>query len=62
MTYLRLAITAPARAWRWGQRYPYGAIGYGLLLLVGAWLSRPLLVAVAAAAIISGIVAIFNPR
>ncbi|MGB5972701.1 MAG: hypothetical protein WBG38_05255 [Nodosilinea sp.] len=62
MTYLRLMVTAPARAWHWGQRYPYGAIGYGLLLLAGAWLSRPLLVAIAAAAIISGLVAIFNPR
>ncbi|MBE9159728.1 hypothetical protein IQ265_23245 [Nodosilinea sp. LEGE 06152] len=60
MTYLRLALTAPARAWAWGQRYPYGAIGYGLILLAGAWLSRPLLVAIAAAAIISGLIAIFK--
>lgn len=62
MNYLHLAITAPARAWHWGQRYPYGAIGYGLLLMAGAWLSRPLLVAIAAAAIISGLVAIFRPE
>ncbi len=62
MNYLRLAITAAARAWAWGQRYPYGAIGYGLLLLMGAWVSRPLLVIIAAAAITSGLVAIFRPH
>ena len=62
MNYLRLIATSPARAWSWGQRYPYGAIGYGLLLLVGAWLSRPMLVAIAAAAITSGLVAIFRPQ
>lgn len=50
MNYLRLAITAPARAWAWGQSHPFEAIGYGLIVLLGAWLARPLLVAVAAAA------------
>jgi hypothetical protein len=30
--------------------------------LLGAWVSRPLLVIIAAAAIISGIAAIFNPQ
>ncbi|PZO32941.1 MAG: hypothetical protein DCF17_22520 [Shackletoniella antarctica] len=62
MNYLRLVATSPARAWAWGQRYPYAAIGYGLVLLLGAWVSRPLLVIIAAAAIISGIAAIFNPQ
>lgn len=62
MKYLVLIVTAPSRAWDWGQRYPYGAIGYGLVLLGGAWLSRPLLVAIAAAAIVSGLVSIFRPQ
>lgn len=62
MNHLRLLVTSPARAWAWGQLYPYGAIGYGLLLLAGAWLSRPLLVIIAAAAITSGLVAIFRPQ
>ncbi|HSP31470.1 MAG TPA: hypothetical protein VLO13_05595 [Halomonas sp.] len=62
MKYLRLIATSPARAWAWGQRYPYAAIGYGLVLLVGAWFSRPLLVIIAAAAITSGLVAIFKPQ
>ncbi len=62
MRHLRLVATAPARAWAWGQRYPYAAISYGLILLLGAWVSRPLLVIIAAAAIISGLVAIFRPE
>lgn len=60
MKHLRLVLTAPARAWSWGQRYPYAAIAYGLLLLAGAWVARPLLVVVAAAAILSGLNAIFR--
>ncbi|MGB3309965.1 MAG: hypothetical protein WBG32_00135 [Nodosilinea sp.] len=62
MRHLHQALTAPGRAWSWGQRYPYAAIGYGLVLLLGSWLSRPLLVACAAAAIISGLLAIFKPH
>lgn len=62
MNYLQLIATSPARAWSWGQRYPFAAIGYGLVLLIGAFIARPLLVIIGAAAIISGLVAIFKPE
>ena len=59
MNYLRLLFTAPARAWAWGQSHPFEAIGYGLIVLLGAWIARPLLVVVAAAAILSGLKTLF---
>ena len=56
MTYLKLM---PQRAWCWGQHYPYDAIFYGLFLIGAAMVSK-LLIVIVAAAIVSGITAIFR--
>lgn len=61
MNYLRLLITAPLRAWSWGQLHPGNSILYGLLLFLMAFISRPVLVAIGAACILSGLVASFRP-
>ena len=60
MIYLRLIATMPQRAWVWGQRYPYEAICYGLVLIVAAMVSKLAIVIIAAAAIGSGLTAIFR--
>lgn len=62
MNYLRLLITAPLRAWSWGQLHPERAIVYGLVVVGGAFISKPVLVAVGSAAILSGLVASFKPQ
>jgi len=60
MTYLKLIVTMPQRAWCWGQQYPYEAILYGLLLLAAAMVSKLAIAIIAAAAIVSGLTAIFR--
>jgi len=48
-------IEMPARAWVYGQRYPYEAIVYGLVLAGLAMVSKLLLALLSCVVVISGI-------
>jgi hypothetical protein len=45
----------PYRAWQYGQRYPYEAIVYGLVLAGLSMISKPLLALLACVVVVSGI-------
>ena len=54
-----LALTLyhlPARAWHYGQRYPYEAIVYGLAIAALSLVSKLLLALLACVVVASGIV------
>jgi hypothetical protein len=48
-------VEMPARAWSYGQRYPYEAIVYGLVLAGLAMVSKLLLALLACVVVASGI-------
>ncbi|NEQ46999.1 MAG: hypothetical protein F6K00_27045 [Leptolyngbya sp. SIOISBB] len=55
-------IELPARAWDYGQRYPYEAIVYGLVLAALAMVSKLLLALLAYVVVASGIVGSLRVR
>lgn len=53
---ISLIYHLPARAWHYGQRYPYEAIVYGLAIAALAMVSKLLLAVLACVVVASGIV------
>lgn len=57
---IRALTLTPARLWAYAQRYPYGAIAYGSLLLLSVFVAQPLIAAAAASSIVGGLVGLYR--